>query len=385
MRLTRNRRGIEEKFVMTIKELAYSAQQHVQASTGASFKRAHIYELLAASFGFNSHAAFGVNTVLTELRQNDKQALPQGAFINRRCIELGYQPDTATLAASALESFLSERQIGIASISSLISRLRGKSPNQDDELGYDEDELFEPTDEAFGPILVDGLDAAASKSNAQAHYALALIYAPDDDDDDDLDAGSSYWYHQRQQGRVLTGVEKEWAEAHASRLAHAEKYAHHLREAGRLGHQDALLDLADRFDDPTFFEQARHGVDADPAAIAAIAERMGRPADARHWLTLAAESGDTEAMLQLIEEYDHGDLQRCWTWAYLSRLVGTDLTQDAHYAINEDGSDYDDDVGGPAYVAGRDGLDLEPLAPAQDAIARLAAQKLFEQIEQNAG
>src|SRR5690606_14891276 len=57
----------------------------------------------------------------------------------------------------------------------------------------------------------------------------------------------------------------------------------------------------------------------------------------------------------------------------------------AHYAINEDGSDYDDDVGGPAYVAGRDGIDIEPLAPAQDATARRAAQKLFEQIEQNAG
>ena len=106
MRLTRNRRGIKEKFVMTIKELAYSAQQHVQARTGASFKRAHIYELLAASFGFNSHAAFGFNTVLTELRPNDRQAVPQGTLINRRCIELGYRPDTATLATSALESFL---------------------------------------------------------------------------------------------------------------------------------------------------------------------------------------------------------------------------------------------------------------------------------------
>ena len=90
-------------------------------------------------------------------------------------------------------------------------------------------------------------------------------------------------------------------------------------------------------------------------------------------------------MLQLIEDYDHGDLERCWKWVYLSRLVGTDLTQDAHYAINEDGSDYDDDVGGPAYVAGRDGVDLGPLAPEQDTTARLAAQKLVEQIEQNAG
>jgi hypothetical protein len=44
---------------MTIKELAYSAQQHLQASTGSSLKRAHIYELLAASFGFKSYAALG--------------------------------------------------------------------------------------------------------------------------------------------------------------------------------------------------------------------------------------------------------------------------------------------------------------------------------------
>jgi hypothetical protein len=231
----------------------------------------------------------------------------------------------------------------------------------------------------FGPILLDGLAAAASKGNALAHYALALIHAPDDEDDPD--AGSSYWYSQGQQGRVLTGVEKEWAEAHEARLAQAEKYSRHLREASRLGNQDALLDLADRFDDPSFFEQSRHGVDADPAAIAAIAERMGRTSDAKDWLTLAAERGDTDAMLQLIEEHDQGDLQRCWTWVYLSQLVGTDLTRDAHYAINEDGSDYDDDVGGPAYVAGRDGVDLEPLAPAQDAAARLAAQKLFDQIE----
>jgi len=368
---------------MTIKELAYSAQQHLQTSTGGSFKRAHVYELFAASFGFNSYAAFGVDTIFTELCQNSRRFIPQSALIKRRCIELGYQPDTATLASSALESFLVERQIGVASISSLVSRLRGKSFSQDEELEYDEDELFAPTDDAFGPILLDGLAAAASKGNALAHYALALIY--DYDDEDDLDAGSSYWYAQGQQGRILTGVEKEWAEAYEARLAQVEKYTHHLREASRLGNQEALLDLADRFDDPSFFEQPRHSVDADPVVIAAIAERMGRIADAKHWLTLAAESGNTNAMLWFIEKYEYADLQRCWTWVHLSRLVGTDLTQDAHYLINEDGSDYDDDVGGPAYVAGRDGVDLEPLAPEQDAAARLAAQKLFEQIKQNAG
>lgn len=89
-------------------------------------------------------------------------------------------------------------------------------------------------------------------------------------------------------------------------------------------------------------------------------------------------------MFQLFEEHDQGDLARCWTWVYLSRLVGTDLTKDAHYAINEDGSEYNDDVGGPAYVAGRDGIDLDPLSAEQDAAARVAAQDLFEQIQRAA-
>ena len=139
-----------------------------------------------------------------------------------------------------------------------------------------------------------------------------------------------------------------------------------------------------RVGDPSFFEQPRHDVGADPSAVAEIAERLGRVADAKHWLTVAAESGDTDAMLRLIEEHDQGDLARCWTWVYLSRLIGTDLTKDAHYAINEDGSEYDDDVGGPAYVAGRDGVDLDPLSAEQDASARDAAQDLFEQIQQAA-
>lgn len=44
----------------------------------------------------------------------------------------------------------------------------------------------------------------------------------------------------------------------------------------------------------------------------------------------------------------------------------------------------DDDVGGPAYVAGRDGVALDPLSAQQDAAAKEAAQDLFERIQQAA-
>lgn len=382
---------------MTIKELAYSAQQHLQASTGSSLKRAHIYELLAASFGFKSYAALGVDTVFTQRRSDDKRTGSHRDFVRRRCIELGYPPEGADLVSVSLGSFLAERQIGVVQISALISQLRGDWSSLDDDPADDDPEQFgdEQDDQlgarwadgdeaAIAPIMLDGLEAAASKGNALAHYALALSHAPDDDDDTDRGAGSSYWHSQAQQGRVLTGVEKEWAEAHAARLTRADKYARHLREAGRLGNQHALLDLAERFGDPSFFDRPRHDVDADPTVVAEIAERLGRVADAKHWLTVAAESGDTDAMLRLIEDHDQGDLARCWTWVYLSRLVGTDLSKDAYYAVNEDGSEYDDDVGGPAYAAGRDGIDLAPISAEQDAAAKQAAQGLFEQIQRAA-
>jgi TPR repeat protein len=228
-------------------------------------------------------------------------------------------------------------------------------------------------------MLLDGLDGATGKRNPLAHYALALIYAPSDEDEGQT-AGSAHWYQQDQSGRVLSGVEKEWADAYSANLARSEKYEYHLREAARLGHQDALLDLADQFDDPTFFEQTGDQVNADPALVAEIAERLGRPHDARKWLTAAAEAGDSEAMRQLIEEYDHDDLQRCWTWVYLAELVGADLTKDEYQAIHENGEPYDDDVGGNAFVGGRGGIELAPIGAELEADARRIAQEIFQRM-----
>lgn len=54
------------------------------------------------------------------------------------------------------------------------------------------------------------------------------------------------------------------------------------------------------------------------------------------------------------------------------------------YAINGDGSEYDDDVGGPTCAAGRDGVDLESLSAEQDATTKDAARNLFDQIQRTA-
>ncbi|WP_218918028.1 hypothetical protein [Noviherbaspirillum massiliense] len=229
------------------------------------------------------------------------------------------------------------------------------------------------------PILLEGLEAAADKGIGLAHYALALIHDPNHNENSH-EAGSAYWYARAQQGQVLTGVPKEWAEAHAAHLARTAKHAHHLLEAARLGEPLALLDLADQSGDPAFFEQGHSDVDADPAWVADLAQRLGRKGDAGKWLTLAAQAGDTDAMRELIDTHDAGDSSRCWTWIYLAELLGTDLTADDYHAVHEGGSPYDDDVGGAVYVDGLGGVKLAPLDVERDTLARQAAMDIFSQI-----
>jgi hypothetical protein len=94
-------------------------------------------------------------------------------------------------------------------------------------------------------------------------------------------------------------------------------------------------------------------------------------------LTIAAESGDMYAMRQLIEEFDQNDLVRCWTWMYLLQLLETDLSIDDYQAIHEDGSLYDDDVGGPMFVDGEQGIKLRPLNFEQDTNARQLAHSIL--------
>ncbi len=139
----------------------------------------------------------------------------------------------------------------------------------------------------------------------------------------------------------------------------------------------ALLDLAEKFNESSFFEGDYRNVAADPMSIAEIAQNLGRNKDQHRWLTVAAESGNIEAMRELIEGFDSKDLTRCWTWIYLSQLLGKDLTQDRYHAFHENGSSYDDDVGGPIYVDGTDGIELEPLEGNQDELAKFAAEAIF--------
>lgn len=354
---------------MTIKTLAHAAQQHLQSSTQTTFKRAHLYELLAGLYGFRSYAALTASAVFTSGNEALECVPMEPATLRQRYFHLRYPAAMADHVVSELADFATEHRLGVVRLNDLIADLRDGVYD-----GYDLDKT------GLSSIAVDGLVRSAENGNATAHYALALLYDPGDDREQAV--GASYWYTQEQNGRTLDGVEKGWADAYAGRLALKEKHACHLRKAAQLGSAQALLELADRFGDLSFFDGDHDDLDEDPMRVAEIAERLGRKADTHHWLTIAAEAGNTHAMLELIEGFDHQDRERCWTWVYLARRLGIDFTKDDYRLINEDGFPYDDDVRGPAFAVGRDALDLRPLDDVRDTVVQRIAEEMFGRLVQ---
>lgn len=377
---------------MSIKTIAHLAHQCIASDGGPSIKRTHVHELIAAAFGYGSLAALQAEAILFADPDEATDDRPTRVdAVKARSRELRYPDPTGDLIATRLCDVLAEHHLDAIRIADLVRSLRGDThpdewiePDDDPDEGDGDDEgpsrrypwEFGFDDGDPDPILLEGLNAAAERGSPLAHYALALIHGANRYLERDSGI-RPYWYEQRQAGVILEGVQIEWADAWQRHITARQAFEHHLREAARLQHPSAAIDLARHFRDPSIFESGLDLSRQDPRQLADLATSLGRHADAQRWLTIAAEAGDTGAMYALIEGHDADDLQRCWTWLYLAQLHGVDLTKDRYHAIHEDGSDYDDDVGGPMYADGVDGLHLEPLTPEADVFAQQAAQAIF--------
>ncbi|MFS7092611.1 hypothetical protein ACDX38_28605 [Pseudomonas aeruginosa] len=71
-------------------------------------------------------------------------------------------------------------------------------------------------------------------------------------------------------------------------------------------------------------------------------------------------------------------------WIYLSAELGDDIRQSSMHAYHDGGAYagemYDDDIGGPLYVDGDEGVDIAALDAASDARARLLAKELYAKL-----
>lgn len=379
---------------MTIKQYAFHVHAYLRAQGSASFTRSQVHELLAAAAGFATHAAFHHQAAWCDVTWRDTGLEPDEYRVIQRCLHFGLSQEEAARAAQTLVSFLDVSGYAPVRFEGLIAVLES---DEDEWAEADEAEsavvaewlpitligrMQRGVDEMLGelPLLLEGLEAAAERDIAAAHLATAYMLEPYGglSDEDDRRFGREL----RRRGR-WSAERVDFAEiaAGADRFVRVvAKHRYHLLAAARGGDRRAMLLTADRYGDPGVLE-LEPSDDMDPYAMADLADAHARPELAYQWLTLLAREGDLSAMRALIE--DRGETPfRAWVWMHLSGMLGRDLSQDRHEAINEDGTPYDDDVGGPAYVGGVDGIELAPLTAEEDRRAKEEAAQLFAAIEE---
>lgn len=369
---------------MTIKEQAYRAHVFLQARGVTDLKRSHVHELLAAAVGYATHAAFQCDATWCDEPFNRAGIEPDLGAIRARCRDLSLPAEQGEQVVEGLPLFLRDAGHAPVRFAALIAAFEG----DEDDPDLHEHEwvlaLIEPRHTALGRyfehqrVLREHLEAAAQRGVSAAHLAIAKLLEPEA-----MLFGDEAERMRRQIKREGTWMSPfvSFADVEANELLVYDKHRHHLLAAARGGDIRALMETAELYGDPGVLERAPSD-DMDPMSMAEIAAEHGDSEKLRYWLTVAAEEGDTGAMRELILKHAE-PAKQAWVWMHLSRLLEDDLGTDRYEAINEDGSPYDDDIGGPAYVGGDEGIYLNPLPSDADAAAMQRARQLFSQINAN--
>ncbi|WP_353088950.1 hypothetical protein [Stenotrophomonas sepilia] len=379
---------------MTIKQYAFLVHAHLRAQGCTSLTRSQVHELLAAAAGFSTHAAFHHQAAWCDVAWRDTGLVADEGRIIQRCLQFGISPEEAKRVAPCLANFLEASGYAPVRFDEIIAAL---ASDEEEWMEIDEREspvvdtwistilssrILQDFDALRGelPLLLEGLEAAAARGVPAAH--LATAYVLDAYGDLSEEDGDRFGRELRRRGQWSTEPVSfaEIADGVDSFIQLVTKHRYHLLEAARGKDRRALLLTAERYGDPGVLE-LEPSDDMDAYEMADLADANGRPELAHQWLAVRARSGDLSAMRTLIENHNETPF-RAWVWIHLSRMLGRDLSQDRFEAIDEYGGPYDDDVGGPAYVGGEDGIELVPLAADENRRAEEEAAQLFAVIEE---
>ena len=362
---------------MSIKQLCFDAHSHLRDQHGIAVRRAHLYELLAALLGFNSHAALATDAVIGQVRQARRFNNDDLTRLSKRCSALGYPSAESQRIVEAITALAETHRLLAVDVKYLVQRVAGDADGWDvddeempDDVGIDQASPWQdaPDLDLDSPLLIDGLEQLAAKDHADAHYALALLLQCEVPEERD-----GHWYRQQLAGRRLDGPEKEWADDYAAALVRFERYRQHLAAAARLRRSDAALAWAELTGEEADFRHAQSlAAPEDATRLLDLADQLGTSATVLPLLRQAALAGDVEAMRSLAEDFEPDPVE-AWTWVHLAELCGTDLTR--MEAVYEDGSPADDDIPGNIFAIG--GIDVPDISAEQHTVARRDAARRF--------
>lgn len=391
-----------------IKSFAHHAHQSLSPLAPSSFKRSHVYELMAAGLGFRSWASLHSAHVLID---GHGVQLPAdfGRNVLARALQLGLSQTEAEAVAESFHAQCAQRPFGCLALTELDVSLFSSPSRADADPEWDEDDFDDDedwSDESAGSerpsipkssqALLDDLADRASQGDVRSHYRVAKLLA--------CKLPSDYLYQESLKGRALTAQEQIWVDQYLQLVPQREKYLQHLQAAADGGIRAANLEYAMEANAPSYRERAVNMTgDIDWRALA---ETATSHEERNRWLWQAADDGDKSALEELAQEGDssaaeqlalwgdqhwlrevaelaieQGDPIAAWKWHFVALHYELDLRKSTMRAYHDGGSNdgefYDSDFGGPMYVAGYEGLVLPKIGDEHKSIAKAMAEQLL--------
>lgn len=391
-----------------IKSFAHHAHQSLSPLAPSSFKRSHVYELMAAGLGFRSWASLHSAHVLID-GQGVQLPADFGRNVLARALQLGLSQTEAEVVAESFHAQCAQKPFGFLALAELDESLFASPSRADADLEWDKDDFDDDedwSDESEGSeklsipkssqALLDDLADRASHGDARSHHRLAKLLA--------CKVPSDYLYQESLKGRALTTQEQIWVDQYLQLVPQREKYLQHLQAAADGGIRAANLEYAIEANAPSYRERAVNMTgDIDWRALA---ETASSHEERNRWLRQAADDGDDSALEELAQEGDssaveqlalwgnqhwlrevaelaieQGDHIGAWKWYFVALHYELDLTESTMRAYHDGGSNsgkfYDSDFGGPMYVDGDEGLELPKIGNEQKSIAKAMAEQLL--------
>ena len=394
-----------------IKSFAHHAHQSLSSLAPSSFKRSHVYELMAAGLGFKSWASLHSAHLLID-GQGVQLPADFGRKVLARALQLGLSQTEAEAVAESFHAQCAQKPFGCLALTELDESLFSSPSGADADLEWDEDDFDDDddwSDESAGSekpsiprssqALLDDLADRASQGDARSHYRLAKLLA--------CKVPSDYLYQESLKGRALTTQEQIWVDQYLQLVPQREKYLQHLQAAADGGIRAANLEYAMEANAPSYRERAVNMTgDVDWRALA---ETASSHEERNRWLWQAADDGDDSALEELARKGDsgaaeqlalwgdqhwlrevaeqaieQGDSVAAWKWHFVALHHELDLTESTMRAYHDGGSNagefYDSDFGGPMYVDGDEGLELPMIGDEQKSIAKAMAEQLLSDL-----
>ncbi|MDK3166421.1 hypothetical protein C3418_21025 [Aeromonas sp. ASNIH8] len=314
---------------MTIKAFVHTTQRELKDVLGISLKRSHIYEMIAAAYGYSTYASLQADAIL--LSNTKWQVALDVSAIEARANILGIS--IPELAAQKLATSLVQAGIISLRVREILRRRvnddyitkHGQLPPNSTTASR-----FSSSDHYAGELM--NMFKQNEFNSPLVHQGLVQLSAFAD-----RNALSFPQYELHQKFYKLAG---EFNDTDVSGLVDndRERYAlwlQHLKKSAMKFDMEAIELLSThRLDVSLYMDVLKDYTYHETVAVKC--EDAGYMQHAYYWWIRAALQGSINAMHKLISNYEKEDLYRCWIWVLLAECIGYDLLNEVDTSTTYD-------------------------------------------------